>query len=101
MQNKVSAPACRLNILLEVGKVNAAPNIARPIDGFGLGQIGITMKIRAGFSEGSFLERQKARHIPLFDNFGVGVDINREIKKIRDHRCLLTRTAAGRRLENI
>ena len=101
MQNKVGAPACRLNILLEIGKVNTAPNIACRIDGFGLGQFSITMKIRAGFAEGGFLERQKARHIPLFNNIGMGVDIDREIKKIGDRRRLLARAAANRGLENI
>ena len=37
MQNKISPAPGRLDVLLEIGEINPPPDVARRINGFGLG----------------------------------------------------------------
>src|SRR5690606_28427118 len=84
LQDQAGARTGRKDVLLEVLQIDVVPEPFR--DGEG----GIRRKLRVAMEEGiriperGFTQPHETLHIPLVDQFFLGIDIDGEIEEVRD-----------------
>src|SRR5260370_21770097 len=95
------ARSCRQDILLEIGEVGAFPDRQRGCGSFFVGERRIAMEIRSRIVKRRVAKRQEARDVPVAQHRFVGIDIDREIEEIRNHRNRLAVAWQPSGLQNI
>src|SRR5690606_1659833 len=88
-QNGLRALARRQDVLAQIGKVDRSPDRIGRAHGFLVAQMRVTMKIGFRVLERRAAQAQETLDVPAADRFLVGIEIDREIEKIRNERLRL------------
>ena len=91
-QDQVGPVAGGLNVFAQVDQVDGVPNVVGGFVGFRIGQRAVAVEIGFRVLEGGFPEAEEALHIPVAQNLSFRIDIDGEIKEIRD---LLSKLGSG------
>ena len=89
LQDEVGALARRDDVLVQIDQIDARPDRRRGLDRFRVGRIRIAVEVRFRIAERCAAQSQKSVDVPRLEHVLVGVEIDREIEKIRHERnCL-------------
>src|SRR6267142_2692364 len=82
-EDQVGTLARRQDVLVQIDKVDARPDRARSLDRVLIGELRIAMEIGLRIAEGGAAQRQKAIDVPAQQHILVGVEVDREVEKVR------------------
>ena len=89
MQNNISPIFGWQDVLIQVLEVHIAPNLPRHCEGIGSVANRVLIVIVVRIREGRVEQDAETLQIPLFNEVGIGINVNREIKVVADVDWLL------------
>ena len=84
LQDEVGALARRQDILMQIDEINATPDGSGGLSPPQSDSVSVTVEIGFRIAERRATQREKPIHIPIQQHVFVGIEIDREIEKIRD-----------------